>query len=125
MWPRHWDLEAFEAAARARHALRRGGQPDEVVGAALYFASDASSFTTGAVAAGGRRHPLTLRLPEQPRGDGPVAPDQAAGLAPGTVTVSVSTPERSTAPGVAPVSSPVRTISVPLTSTCSIPSASA
>jgi NAD(P)-dependent dehydrogenase (short-subunit alcohol dehydrogenase family) len=30
-------------------ALRRAGQPHEVVGAALYFASDASSFTTGAV----------------------------------------------------------------------------
>ena len=32
-----------------RHALGRAGQPDEVVGAALYFASDASSFTTGAI----------------------------------------------------------------------------
>jgi NAD(P)-dependent dehydrogenase (short-subunit alcohol dehydrogenase family) len=30
-------------------AMRRGGQPDEVVGAALYFASAASSFTTGAI----------------------------------------------------------------------------
>ena len=29
--------------------LGRGGQPDEVVGAALYFATEASSFTTGAV----------------------------------------------------------------------------
>ncbi len=45
----HWDLEAFEATARARHALQRGGQPDEIVGAALYFASEASSYTTGAV----------------------------------------------------------------------------
>jgi NAD(P)-dependent dehydrogenase (short-subunit alcohol dehydrogenase family) len=43
----HWDLEAFEAAARGRHALQRGGQPDVIVGAALYFASDASSYTTG------------------------------------------------------------------------------
>jgi NAD(P)-dependent dehydrogenase (short-subunit alcohol dehydrogenase family) len=44
-----WDLEAFEQGVRARHALRRGGEPDEIVGAALYFASDASSYTTGAV----------------------------------------------------------------------------
>ncbi len=29
--------------------LGRGGEPDEVVGAALYFASDASRFTTGAI----------------------------------------------------------------------------
>jgi NAD(P)-dependent dehydrogenase (short-subunit alcohol dehydrogenase family) len=43
-----WDLDAFEQGAR-RHALRRGGQPDEVVGAALYLAGGASSFTTGAV----------------------------------------------------------------------------
>jgi NAD(P)-dependent dehydrogenase (short-subunit alcohol dehydrogenase family) len=43
-----WDLEAFEHGAQ-RHALRRGGQPDEIVGAALYFASDASSYTTGSI----------------------------------------------------------------------------
>ena len=43
-----WDMEAFNLGAQ-RFALRRGGQPDEVVGAALYFASDASSFTTGAI----------------------------------------------------------------------------
>lgn len=30
-------------------ALKRAGGPDEIVGAALYFASDASSFCTGAV----------------------------------------------------------------------------
>ena len=29
--------------------LGRGGEPDEIVGAALYFASDASRFTTGAI----------------------------------------------------------------------------
>lgn len=44
-----WDLDAFEQRARQTLALQRGGQPHEVVGAALYFASDASSFTTGAV----------------------------------------------------------------------------
>jgi NAD(P)-dependent dehydrogenase (short-subunit alcohol dehydrogenase family) len=43
-----WDLDAFTRRART-HALQRGGNPDEIVGAALYFASDASSFTTGAV----------------------------------------------------------------------------
>lgn len=42
-----WDLDAFEQQAR-RFPLRRGGRPDEIVGAALYFATDASSFTTGA-----------------------------------------------------------------------------
>ncbi len=44
---------------------------------------------------------------------------------PGTVTVSVSFPERITAPGVSPVNWPARTTSVPLTRTCSMPSASA
>ena len=44
-----WDIPAFEKAAKANHALERGGQPDEIVGAALYFATDASSYTTGAV----------------------------------------------------------------------------
>jgi NAD(P)-dependent dehydrogenase (short-subunit alcohol dehydrogenase family) len=43
-----WNLELFNQQAR-RFALRRGGQPDEIVGAALYFATDASSYTTGAV----------------------------------------------------------------------------
>ena len=43
-----WNLEVFNEQAR-RFALRRGGQPDEIVGAALYFATGASSYTTGAV----------------------------------------------------------------------------
>jgi NAD(P)-dependent dehydrogenase (short-subunit alcohol dehydrogenase family) len=45
----HWDRASFDAEASRRHALGRGGQPHEIVGAALYFASDASSYTTGAV----------------------------------------------------------------------------
>ncbi len=44
-----WDLDAFNARVQANYALGRGGQPDEIVGAALYFASDASSYTTGAL----------------------------------------------------------------------------
>jgi NAD(P)-dependent dehydrogenase (short-subunit alcohol dehydrogenase family) len=43
-----WDMASFEKSAKAM-ALQRGGRPDEVVGAALYFASAASSFCTGAV----------------------------------------------------------------------------
>lgn len=43
-----WDIPAFERSARA-FAIPRGGRPDEIVGAALYFASDASSYTTGSI----------------------------------------------------------------------------
>jgi NAD(P)-dependent dehydrogenase (short-subunit alcohol dehydrogenase family) len=42
-----WDLETFEKGARVGFALERGGQHGEIVGAALYFASAASSYTTG------------------------------------------------------------------------------
>ncbi|MCB1746130.1 MAG: SDR family oxidoreductase [Gammaproteobacteria bacterium] len=45
-----WDMDAFAKRAE-RMALRRGGEPEEIVGAALYFASAASSFATGAVLA--------------------------------------------------------------------------
>ncbi len=41
-----WDMEQFNKRAK-RMPLRRGGNPDEIVGAALYLASKASSFTTG------------------------------------------------------------------------------
>jgi NAD(P)-dependent dehydrogenase (short-subunit alcohol dehydrogenase family) len=41
--------EDFARRARAMFPLQRAGEPEEVVGAALYFASDAASFTTGAV----------------------------------------------------------------------------
>jgi NAD(P)-dependent dehydrogenase (short-subunit alcohol dehydrogenase family) len=43
-----WDMDKFQAQATG-FPLRRAGRPEEIVGAALYFASDASSFTTGAV----------------------------------------------------------------------------
>jgi NAD(P)-dependent dehydrogenase (short-subunit alcohol dehydrogenase family) len=43
-----WDMDAFEKDAQ-RFLLRRPGQPDEVVGAAIYLASPESRFTTGAV----------------------------------------------------------------------------
>ncbi len=44
-----WDLDDFNARAENDIPLQRGGEPEEVVGAALYFASDASTYTTGAV----------------------------------------------------------------------------
>ncbi len=44
-----WDLEAFAKRAKETIPLQRGGEPNEVVGAALYFASEASAYTTGAV----------------------------------------------------------------------------
>jgi NAD(P)-dependent dehydrogenase (short-subunit alcohol dehydrogenase family) len=47
---RDWDHEAFAERART-FPLRRAGKPDELSAAVLYFASDASSFTTGSVLA--------------------------------------------------------------------------
>lgn len=44
-----WDMSAFEAMAKKEIPLERGGVPEEIVGAALYLASDAASYTTGAV----------------------------------------------------------------------------
>jgi NAD(P)-dependent dehydrogenase (short-subunit alcohol dehydrogenase family) len=43
-----WDPNAV-ARLETTAALGRAGQPAEIIGAALYFASDASSFTTGAI----------------------------------------------------------------------------
>jgi NAD(P)-dependent dehydrogenase (short-subunit alcohol dehydrogenase family) len=45
-----WDLETFNERVKS-FSLRRMGQPEEVVGAMLYFASAASSYTTGSVLA--------------------------------------------------------------------------
>ena len=52
-----WDLEAFNKRAKTSIALQRGGEADEVVGAALYLAGPTGSYTTGAVIAidGGSR----------------------------------------------------------------------
>ena len=48
---KHWDMEAFEKRASSNLALQRGGDPKEIVGAAIYLCSDASSFTSGSVIA--------------------------------------------------------------------------
>jgi NAD(P)-dependent dehydrogenase (short-subunit alcohol dehydrogenase family) len=42
-----WDLDDFNRRAATTFALGRAGEPHEIVGAALYFASDASTYTTG------------------------------------------------------------------------------
>jgi NAD(P)-dependent dehydrogenase (short-subunit alcohol dehydrogenase family) len=42
-----WDVEAFAAHAQVHYPLGRLGKPGEIVGTALYLASDLSSFTTG------------------------------------------------------------------------------
>jgi 2-keto-3-deoxy-L-fuconate dehydrogenase len=46
---RHADSGVVRETSRNRHAMKRFGKPEEVAEAALYLASDASSFTTGTV----------------------------------------------------------------------------
>jgi NAD(P)-dependent dehydrogenase (short-subunit alcohol dehydrogenase family) len=43
-----WDIPAMTERAQA-YALKRLGQPSEIVGAAMYLASDASSYTSGSI----------------------------------------------------------------------------
>jgi NAD(P)-dependent dehydrogenase (short-subunit alcohol dehydrogenase family) len=56
----------FTKRARDTFPLQRAGDPHEVVGAALYFASPAASFTTGTtlVIDGGSSHPLVKTVYE-------------------------------------------------------------
>jgi NAD(P)-dependent dehydrogenase (short-subunit alcohol dehydrogenase family) len=42
-----WDNEAILNNSLSQSPLKRIGEPDEMAGACVYFASDASSFTTG------------------------------------------------------------------------------
>lgn len=46
-----WDMDLFDRQANIAIPLRRAGEPDEIVGAALYFASGAAAYTTGSVLA--------------------------------------------------------------------------
>ncbi|MGA2410632.1 MAG: SDR family oxidoreductase [Candidatus Binataceae bacterium] len=62
-WSRTAD---YTKRAKETFPLQRAGEPEEVVGAALYFASPLASFTTGAVLTidGGTSHPLQHRVYE-------------------------------------------------------------
>jgi NAD(P)-dependent dehydrogenase (short-subunit alcohol dehydrogenase family) len=44
-----WDFEAVAEDRKKHTALQRVGQPPEIIGAALFLASDASSYTSGTI----------------------------------------------------------------------------
>ena len=44
---RHWDLESNWAASQTSTVLKRIATPQEVIGAALFLAGPASSYTSG------------------------------------------------------------------------------
>lgn len=44
-----WDMEAVATDRKKVTALQRVGQPPEIIGAALFLASDASSYTSGSI----------------------------------------------------------------------------
>jgi NAD(P)-dependent dehydrogenase (short-subunit alcohol dehydrogenase family) len=44
-----WDFDAVAEDRKQHTALRRVGQPAEIIGAALFLASDASSYTSGTI----------------------------------------------------------------------------
>lgn len=44
----HWDQEAFAQRAQS-FAAKRGGEPEEIVGAVLYLSSSLATYTTGAL----------------------------------------------------------------------------
>jgi len=56
-----WFNDEFRARAKQNFPLERGGEPEECVGAALYFAGPASTFTTGTtlIIDGGSSNPWT------------------------------------------------------------------
>jgi NAD(P)-dependent dehydrogenase (short-subunit alcohol dehydrogenase family) len=56
----------YTQRAKETFPLQRAGEPEEVAGAAMYFASPAASFTTGAVLVvdGGSSHPLVRTVYE-------------------------------------------------------------
>jgi NAD(P)-dependent dehydrogenase (short-subunit alcohol dehydrogenase family) len=62
-WSRTAD---FTQRAKDTFPLQRAGEPEEVAGAAMYFASAAASFTTGAILVvdGGSSHPLVRTVYE-------------------------------------------------------------